>query len=177
LRPNHSQTIDLGFKAQPRNQRSSSPHAQYRPHTVPPDLSIAQPPSIRPMRPSPVLCTRSPTLAMILVAARHAAPATYTPRDKQRRFSTRTKDKRKIKQNYPGFEFKPHQVNDSSQSKQGTDHLVSHLASLLRTSGLWGGRDCGFTTVCHAGDALKVARVPSLFIRRLVNWTMLLSPR
>jgi hypothetical protein len=25
----------------------------------------------------------------------------------------------------PGFEFKPHQVNHSSQSNQGTDHLVS----------------------------------------------------
>jgi hypothetical protein len=27
LRPNHSQTVDLGFKAQPRNPRSSSPRA------------------------------------------------------------------------------------------------------------------------------------------------------
>jgi hypothetical protein len=27
----------------------------------------------------------------------------------------------------PGFEFKPRQVNDSSQSNQGIDHLVSHL--------------------------------------------------
>jgi hypothetical protein len=31
----------------------------------------------------------------------------------------------KTKQNYPEFEFKPRQVNDSSQSNQGTDHLVS----------------------------------------------------
>jgi hypothetical protein len=36
------------------------------------------------------------------------------------------KIKEKQKQNYPGFEFKPRQVNDSSQSNQGTDHLVSH---------------------------------------------------
>jgi hypothetical protein len=35
-------------------------------------------------------------------------------------------DKSKTKQNCPGFEFKPRQVNDSSQSNQGTDHLVSH---------------------------------------------------
>jgi hypothetical protein len=28
--------------------------------------------------------------------------------------------------NYPGFEFKPRQVNNSSQSNQETDHLVSH---------------------------------------------------
>jgi hypothetical protein len=63
---------------------------------------------------------------MILIAARHAAPATCTPRDKQTRFSKQNKDKGKIKQNYPGFKFKPHQVNDLSQSNQGIDHLVSH---------------------------------------------------
>jgi hypothetical protein len=62
---------------------------------------------------------------MILIAARHAAPITCTPRDKQTRFSKQNKGKRKTKQNYLGFEFKPHQVNDSSQSNQGTDHLVS----------------------------------------------------
>jgi hypothetical protein len=47
----------------------------------------ARPPSTRPVRPPPVLCTRSPTLTTVLVAARHAAPATCTPRDKQTRFS------------------------------------------------------------------------------------------
>jgi hypothetical protein len=62
---------------------------------------------------------------MILVAARHAAPDTCTPRDKKTRFSKQNKDKRKTKQNYPGFEFKHRQINDSSQSNQGTDHLVS----------------------------------------------------
>jgi hypothetical protein len=32
----------------------------------------------------------------------------------------------KVKQsNHPGFKFKTHQVNDSSQSNQGIDHLVS----------------------------------------------------
>jgi hypothetical protein len=40
---------------------------------------------------------------------------------------TKVKEKQnKTKQNYPGFEFKPLQVNDSSQSDQGIDHLVSH---------------------------------------------------
>jgi hypothetical protein len=38
---------------------------------------------------------------MILVAARYAAPATCTPRDKQTRFSKRNKDKRKINKNVP----------------------------------------------------------------------------
>jgi hypothetical protein len=37
--------------------------------------------------------TRSPTLAMILVAAHHVTPVTYTPKDKQTRFSTCTKIK------------------------------------------------------------------------------------
>jgi hypothetical protein len=127
LRPNHSQTDDLGFKDQPRNMRSSSPRARCRPHMVPPDLSIVRPPSTLPMRPSPVLCTRSPTPAMVLVTARHVTPATCTPRDKQTQFSKQNKCKRKTKQNYPRFEFKPRQVNDSSQSNQGTNHLVSHL--------------------------------------------------
>jgi hypothetical protein len=99
LRPNHSHTVDLGFKAQPRNPRSSSPRARCRPHTAPPDLSIAQPPSTWPVRPSPILCTRSSTPTTILVAARHAPPATCTPRDKQTRFSKWNKDKRKTKQN------------------------------------------------------------------------------
>jgi hypothetical protein len=46
------------------------------------DLSTARPPSTRPVRPSPVLCARSPTPAMVLISAHHAAPATCTPRDK-----------------------------------------------------------------------------------------------
>jgi hypothetical protein len=83
LRPNHSQTVDLGFEAQLRNLRSPSSRARCRPHTAPPNLLIARPPSTRPMRPSPVLCTRSPTPATILVTTRHPAPATCTPRDKQ----------------------------------------------------------------------------------------------
>jgi hypothetical protein len=43
----------------------------------------------------------------------------------------RNKDKRKTKQNCPGFEFKPRQVNDSSQSNKLTDHLVSQKERLL----------------------------------------------
>jgi hypothetical protein len=107
LRPNHSQTIDLGFNAQPRYPRSSSPHARCRSHTAPPNLSTARPLSTWLVRPSLILYTRSPTPAMILIATCHAAPATCTPRDKQTRFSKWNKDKRKIKWNCPGFEFKP----------------------------------------------------------------------
>jgi hypothetical protein len=95
LMPNHWQTIDLGFEAQPRKLRSSSPHTWCRPHTVSPDLSIVWPPSTRPVRPSPVHCTRSPNPTTIIVAACHVTRATYTPRDKQSQFSKRYKDKGK----------------------------------------------------------------------------------
>jgi hypothetical protein len=88
-------TVDLGLEAQPKNSRSSSLRARCRPHTTSPDLSIARLSSTRPVRPSPVLCIRSPTRTTILIAASHAAPATCTPRDKQTRFSTRYKDKGK----------------------------------------------------------------------------------
>jgi hypothetical protein len=131
LRSNHSQTIDLSFKAQLRNMRSSSPHTRCRLHTAPPDLSIVRPPSTRPVRPSLILYNRSSTPATILVVARHAAPVTCTPWDKQVRFSKQNKGKRKTKQNCIGFEFKPHQVNNSSQSNQGTNHLVSQASSML----------------------------------------------
>jgi hypothetical protein len=126
---NHSKTVDLDFEAQPRNPHSSSPHAWCRPYITPPDLLTAQPLSTWPVRPSLVRCTRSPTPATILIAARHAAPATCTPQDKQTRFFKRNKGKRKIKRNHPEFEFKPLQVNDLSQSNQRTDHLVSHYGT------------------------------------------------
>jgi hypothetical protein len=45
--------------------------------------------------PSPVICTRSPTSAKIIIAVRHVAHATCTPRDKQTWFSTRNKNKGK----------------------------------------------------------------------------------
>jgi hypothetical protein len=45
LRPNYSQTVDIGLKAQLRNPCSSSPRARCRPHTAPPGLSIIRPPS------------------------------------------------------------------------------------------------------------------------------------
>jgi hypothetical protein len=52
LRPNHWQTVDLNFEAQPRNLRSSSPRARCRPYTVSLDLSITRPLITRPVRPS-----------------------------------------------------------------------------------------------------------------------------
>jgi hypothetical protein len=95
LRPNHWQTVDLDFKAQPRSLHSSSPRARCRLHTVPPDLLISRLSSTKPVRPSSILCTRSPTPDMVLIAACHAAPASCTQRDKQTRFFKQTKDKGK----------------------------------------------------------------------------------
>jgi hypothetical protein len=95
LRPNHLQTVDLGFEAQPRNPRFSSSCAHYRPHTVSPDLPIVWPSSIRPVRPSPVLYTKSSTPSKILIAAYHVTPVTCTSRDKQTWFSKWNKDKGK----------------------------------------------------------------------------------
>jgi hypothetical protein len=63
-----------------------------------------------------VLCTKSPTPISILIATRHAAPVTYTSRDKQTRFSTQ-KDSRLEPPEFSGFKFKPRQVNYSSQIK------------------------------------------------------------
>jgi hypothetical protein len=93
--PNQKTLYHLGFEAQSRNSRSSSPCARCRPHTTAPNLSIVRPPSTWLMWPFLILCTRSPTLTMILVAAHHATPATCTPRDKQIRFSKQTNDKDK----------------------------------------------------------------------------------
>jgi hypothetical protein len=88
-------TVTTGFEAQPKNLRYSSPHARCRPHTVLLDLPIVRPPSTWPVRPSPILCTRSSTPATILIAVRHAAPATCISQDKQTWFFTRYKDKGK----------------------------------------------------------------------------------
>jgi hypothetical protein len=65
--------------------------------------------------PSPVLCTRSPTPATVRSNAHH----------KKRKRDSPNETKIKIKQlKCPGFKFKSRQVNDSSQSNQGTDHLI-----------------------------------------------------
>jgi hypothetical protein len=68
---------------------------------------------------------------MILITALYAAPATCTPRDKQIRFSNKKQEKVVEPLKCPRFEFKYHQVNDSSQSNQGTDHLVSDIVHKL----------------------------------------------
>jgi hypothetical protein len=75
-------------------------------------------------RSSSLLHVETSWARVFLIDARHAAPATCTPRDTQTWFSKRNKIKVKPSK-CPGFEFKPQQVNESWQSNQGTDHLVS----------------------------------------------------
>jgi hypothetical protein len=58
----------------------------------------------------------------------HLPPAHHETSKHDSPNETKVKEN-KTKQNYPGFEFKPRQVNDSSQSNQGTDHLVSQKES------------------------------------------------
>jgi hypothetical protein len=116
--------IDIGFEAQLRNTCFSSPRARYRPHTTSPNLSITWPPSTRRVLQSLVLFTRSLLLSRSssLHVMSHLPPAHH----EKSKHDSPNKQKIKLKQpNRPGFEFKPHKVNDSSQSNQRTDHLVS----------------------------------------------------
>jgi hypothetical protein len=53
LRPNHRQIVELGFEAQPRNTRSSSPRVWCRPHIASLDLPIVRPPSTQPVPDQP----------------------------------------------------------------------------------------------------------------------------
>jgi hypothetical protein len=124
FRSNHSQTVDFSFETQPRNLCFSSSCARYRPHTASLDLSIVRPPSIRPVRPcrssAPclILLPRSSSLPVIPhVSLVHHEASKYDS-------TYETKDKGKT-MNYPGFKFKTHQVNDSLQLNQGTNHLIS----------------------------------------------------
>jgi hypothetical protein len=133
LRLNHSQTIDLGFEAQLRNLCSSSPHARCRPHTASPDCPAIE---------YPTCATISGPLHQVSYSCHgpRCCTSCRTCHLHTMRQATvilqRNKDKRKTKQNYPGFEFKPRQVNDSSQSNQETNNLVSHtVGPLAMTSG------------------------------------------
>jgi hypothetical protein len=127
LRPNHRQTIDLGFEAQPRNPCSSSPRARCRLHTALPDLLIIRPLSTRPMSDHPwssasglLLLPRSSSL----LSMPHLPPAHHEASKHDSPHETRIKVKQ---QKLSRFKFKPRQVNYSSQSNQGTDHLVCHV--------------------------------------------------
>jgi hypothetical protein len=91
-----------------------------------PDLSIVQPSSTRAV-PNYL---RSSALGLLLLpwsspmpAMLHLPPAHH----ETSKHDSPTRNKIKVVEppKCPRFEFKPHQVNDSSQSIQGIDHLVS----------------------------------------------------
>jgi hypothetical protein len=79
----------------------------------------------------PDLCdhSRSSTPGLLLLPPSSSLPAVpHLPpaHHETSNHDSPNKTKIKVKQtNHPGFEFKHRQVNDSSQSSQGTDHLVS----------------------------------------------------
>jgi hypothetical protein len=72
-----------------------SPFVTCRPHTAPPDLSTAQPPSTRSVRLSPVLCIRSPTLprSSSLHAMPHLPPAHHNTSKHDSPNETKVKEK------------------------------------------------------------------------------------
>jgi hypothetical protein len=149
LRPNHSQIVaidfeaqtdekssewfwgqtthkssDIGFEAQWRNTRSSSPHTQW-------DRTWRHPTSRSPGHRVSDLCDhlRSSAPGRLLLprsSSLHVMPHLPTAHHETSKHDSPDETKIKVKpMNHPGFEFKPHQVNDSPQSNQGTDHLVS----------------------------------------------------
>jgi hypothetical protein len=62
---------------------------------------------------------------MVLVAARHVVPDTCTPEASKHDFSNETKIKEKQNKTIP--DLNSNLTNDSSQSNQGTEHLISHF--------------------------------------------------
>jgi hypothetical protein len=56
----------------------------------------------------------------------HLPPAHHETSKRDSPNETKIKEKQN-KTKHPAFEFKPRQVKDSSQSNQGTDHLVSQI--------------------------------------------------
>jgi hypothetical protein len=72
---------------------------------------------------------QSPIPAMILITARHAAPATCTPRDKQTRFSKQKKHQNVSNSNSNLGKSITHHI-----SNQGIDHLVSHKVCCIHKS-------------------------------------------
>jgi hypothetical protein len=133
------ETVATGFEAKPLklsilvlrlNQETHAPHL----HVHGADRTRRHPTSRSPGHLVPNLCDhpRSSAPGLLLLPrspSLHAMPhLPHAHHETSKRDSpNETKIKEKAKQNCPGFEFKHHQVNDSSQSNQGTDHLVSQV--------------------------------------------------
>jgi hypothetical protein len=117
LRPNHWQTVDVGFEAQPRNSFSSSHYAWCRPHTASPDLPIVRSLSTGPVPDHP----QSFALGLLLLprlSSLPAMPLLPPAHQETSKCDSPNETKIKVKQlKCPRFKFKPHQVNDISESK------------------------------------------------------------
>jgi hypothetical protein len=103
------ETIKLGFEAEPRNPRSSSPYARCRPYTVSPDLLIIWPPSIQPVLDHPrssastlLLLSRCSSLATMP----HLSP---THLETSKHISPHEIDNRVEPPKFPRFKFKTRQ--------------------------------------------------------------------
>jgi hypothetical protein len=115
---------DLGFEAQPRNTRFSSPCAWCRTHTTSPDLLIVWPLSTRPVLDH----HRSSASGLLLLARSLSLPpmSHLSPTHHETSKHDSLHEHIGVKQpKYPGFKFIQQYVNDSSQSNKGTDHLFS----------------------------------------------------
>jgi hypothetical protein len=111
------ETVNLGFEAKLRNLWSSSPYARCRSHTTSPDLSIIRPLSTqhvldhpRSSAPSLLLLPQSSSLPIMP----HLSPTHY---ETSTCISPHETDSRVKPPKFPGFKFKPRQVNYSSQIK------------------------------------------------------------
>jgi hypothetical protein len=111
------------------NQETRAPHL----HVYGADRTRCHPTSRLSGHRVPNMCdhTRSSTAGLLLLPRSsslhtmlHLPPAHY----EISKHDSPNETKIKVKQtNRPRFKFKHHQVNDSSQSNQGTNHLVSHF--------------------------------------------------
>jgi hypothetical protein len=109
------------------NQESRAPSL----HVPGADRTRRYPTSRLPGHRVPDLCNhpQSSTPGLLLLtwsSSLHAMPHLPPPHHETSKHDSPNETKIKEKQNCLGFEFKHRQVNDSSQSNQGTDHLVSH---------------------------------------------------
>jgi hypothetical protein len=117
--------INLCFQARRRNQRCSSPYARCRPHTRSPNLSIVWPPSARPVLDHP--WSSIPRLLLLLRSSLlptmpHLSP---THHEISKRVSPHETYSKVEPLKFPGFKFKPRQVNYSSQIKPRTTWFLN----------------------------------------------------
>jgi hypothetical protein len=110
-------TVATGFEAKLGNPCSSYPCAWCRPHTTSSDLLIIRPPSTRPVLDHP----RSSVPSLLLLPRSSSLPImphlSFTHHETSKYVSPHETNSRIEPSKLPGFNFKPRQVNYSSQIK------------------------------------------------------------